>query len=322
MPRETASAHNDPVATVTATSQEEWEELCSRAFVPLRVTSGERSFLATMDHHVADSVSFTRVRAAVRTVGGEVSRTAALIEEDDVDMALFSLQLGGVTTVEQQGRRTTIDAAEGALYLADEPYRLGVPVTIDSLVVKAPMSLLGLDRTSLSDLTARTLSLRTFPALSLLRRVAGSHVAGRPVVTGASETARICLELLAGALRSAAGSPVPARSHESIRAAVRIRIAQGLADPHLDVHAVATAERLSARTVHAVFAEVDSSPAHEIRSLRMQRAQRLLNETNLPIAEIAISCGFEEPTSFTRAFRRWSGETPRSYRDSARSHDR
>jgi len=318
MPRETASAHNEVVATVTATSQEEWEELCSRAFVPLRITAGEPRFLATMDHRVADSVSFTRIRTTVRRAGGEVNRTSDLVQEDDLDMALFSLQLSGTTTVEQRGRLASIGAAQGALYLADEPYRLGVPMTIDSLVIKVPAPLLGLERSALASLGARTLSTRVFPTLGLLRRLAGSHLSGRPLVASASETARVCLELLTASLRSAAGAAEPARSHESIRAALRARISQRVSDPRLDVVTLAASEGVSVRTVHAVFAEDGSRPAQEIRMLRMHRAQQLLRETNLPIAEVSTACGFDEPTSFARAFRAWNDQSPRQYRDAAR----
>lgn len=306
------------MATVTATTQEEWEELCSRAFVPLKITAGEPHFVATMDHRVADSVSFTRIRTTVRRAGGEVNRTSDLVQEDDLDMALFSLQVSGTTTIEQGGRLASIGATQGALYLADEPYRLVVPVTIDSLVIKVPAPLLGLERSALAELGARTLSTRVLPPLGLLRRLVGSHLAGRPLVASASETARVCLELLTTSLRSAAGAPASARSHESIRAALRARIVRRVSDPGLDVRSLAASEGVSVRTVHAVFAEAGSSPAQEIRMLRMQRAQHLLRETNLPIAEISSSCGFEEPTSFTRAFRAWTDQSPRQYRDAHR----
>lgn len=319
MPRETAAAHNVVVAIVTATSQEEWERLCSRAFVPLRISTGEDRFVATMDHRAVGSASFTRIQSTVRGHGGEVVRTADLVDEDDVDTALFSLQLGGSNTVEQAGRLAVIDPSQGALYLADEPYRLGIPVTTDSLILKAPTGALGLDRQALSRLSARTLSVRSSPSLALLRRVMGSHLTDRPLVAAASEAARVSVELLGSALRSAAGAPVPARSREAVRAALRARIARGLADPGLDVPSLAEAEHVSPRTVHAVFAEVHSSPAHEIHMMRMQRATRLLRETNLPVADIAVGCGFGEPTSFTRAFRRTFDMTPRAYRDGSRS---
>lgn len=43
-------------------------------------------------------------------------------------------------------------------------------------------------------------------------------------------------------------------------------------------------------------------------------AQRLLRETDYNLAEIAFLTGFSEQSGFTRAFKRWAGQTPRSYR--------
>ncbi len=55
----------------------------------------------------------------------------------------------------------------------------------------------------------------------------------------------------------------------------------------------------------------------QVRDLaRSELASTLLSETNVPIAEIARRLGFEEPASFTVAFRRWSGRTPSQYRAS------
>lgn len=47
---------------------------------------------------------------------------------------------------------------------------------------------------------------------------------------------------------------------------------------------------------------------------RKDLAQRLLQETELCLAEIAFLTGFSEQSGFTRAFKRWAGQTPRSYR--------
>lgn len=47
---------------------------------------------------------------------------------------------------------------------------------------------------------------------------------------------------------------------------------------------------------------------------RKDAAQRLLRETEYSLAEIAFLTGFSEQSGFTRAFKRWAGQTPRSYR--------
>ena len=47
---------------------------------------------------------------------------------------------------------------------------------------------------------------------------------------------------------------------------------------------------------------------------RMQRAARLLGQTNLSIKEIAWAVGYEHTSSFSRAFERYFREAPRSFR--------
>ncbi len=52
----------------------------------------------------------------------------------------------------------------------------------------------------------------------------------------------------------------------------------------------------------------------ELIALKKRRASEDLIQSDQPIAEIATGLGFANPTSFTRAFRLWTGESPRQYR--------
>jgi AraC family transcriptional regulator len=56
------------------------------------------------------------------------------------------------------------------------------------------------------------------------------------------------------------------------------------------------------------------SPINYITRQRMERAKRLLAETELPIAEIALKAGFSSQSHFTTSFRRLAGLTPSSFR--------
>ncbi|KYK47469.1 hypothetical protein A1D31_30825 [Bradyrhizobium liaoningense] len=49
---------------------------------------------------------------------------------------------------------------------------------------------------------------------------------------------------------------------------------------------------------------------------RMMLAQRLLNDPNLSISEIALEVGYATPSAFAATFRRIVGTTPRSFRRS------
>ena len=43
-------------------------------------------------------------------------------------------------------------------------------------------------------------------------------------------------------------------------------------------------------------------------------AKQLLRASDCTLAEVAFLTGFADQSSFGRAFKRWSGQTPRSYR--------
>ena len=51
-----------------------------------------------------------------------------------------------------------------------------------------------------------------------------------------------------------------------------------------------------------------------IRDLKKQQAIEALLQTDSPIGEIATALQFSSPTSFTRAFKTWTGVSPREYR--------
>jgi AraC-like DNA-binding protein len=55
-------------------------------------------------------------------------------------------------------------------------------------------------------------------------------------------------------------------------------------------------------------------PLRALRRIRLDRAGRMLVETSLPITDIAWQCGFDDPLSFSTAFRRELGVSPRDYR--------
>ncbi len=56
------------------------------------------------------------------------------------------------------------------------------------------------------------------------------------------------------------------------------------------------------------------TPTNYIIERRLERAKKLMQETDLPIADIALRSGFSSQSHFTTSFRRFVGITPRSFR--------
>ena len=61
--------------------------------------------------------------------------------------------------------------------------------------------------------------------------------------------------------------------------------------------------------------ELGRSPMQHLTSLRIERAQQLLDTTQDKIEAIAEQVGFENAPVFSRAFKRWVGQSPKRYRE-------
>ncbi|MES1202714.1 MAG: AraC family transcriptional regulator [Pseudomonadota bacterium] len=60
-------------------------------------------------------------------------------------------------------------------------------------------------------------------------------------------------------------------------------------------------------------ASAGAPPHQHLMGMRVERAKRML-QCKMPIAEIAIDCGFAHQEHLTRVFRRFTGATPAKYR--------
>jgi PAS domain S-box-containing protein len=58
------------------------------------------------------------------------------------------------------------------------------------------------------------------------------------------------------------------------------------------------------------------SPLKYQKKLRIERAQQLLRDSELSVAEIAQACGYSDQSAFTRSFTSSLGRSPRAYRQS------
>ena len=66
---------------------------------------------------------------------------------------------------------------------------------------------------------------------------------------------------------------------------------------------------------HKLFQEhVNCTPLQYITNLRMERARQLLVLTDMPVAEVAFDCGYEDSSYFIRLFAKKTGITPREFR--------
>lgn len=85
-------------------------------------------------------------------------------------------------------------------------------------------------------------------------------------------------------------------------------------DAGLSLGATAVRLRMSPRTLVRRLGRRNASYRELLDAHRRARAAELLAQAQLSVAEIADRLGYDEPTNFSRACRRWFGVSPRSYR--------
>jgi AraC family transcriptional regulator len=103
----------------------------------------------------------------------------------------------------------------------------------------------------------------------------------------------------------------------------RLRKALGLIDQHLETEEEGrvglrfVAKQVGMSYFHfsrAFKQSLGMTPTNYIAERRIERAKKLMQETALPISEIALRSGFASQSHFTTSFRRLAGVTPRSFR--------
>jgi AraC-like DNA-binding protein len=74
---------------------------------------------------------------------------------------------------------------------------------------------------------------------------------------------------------------------------------------------------VSTRTLRRRLEEAGSSYRQLLDEARFRDAKQLLAASDLDLKTIAERLQFTDPANFTRAFRRWAGQTPSAYREAA-----
>jgi len=87
------------------------------------------------------------------------------------------------------------------------------------------------------------------------------------------------------------------------------------AQPHLSIKELLAHETHSRRTLERRFERhMDHSLHDEIVSMRMERAQRLLRKTPLPVTHVAAQSGYANYKVFAGVFRKHTGMSAMEYR--------
>jgi len=84
---------------------------------------------------------------------------------------------------------------------------------------------------------------------------------------------------------------------------------------HITLSDISKAAALSPSHFHNVFKATNKlTPTEYLIRLRVSMAKNLLRNSDMPLSEIAIRCGFDSQSYFNYVFKRETGTTPKKYR--------
>jgi AraC-like DNA-binding protein len=94
--------------------------------------------------------------------------------------------------------------------------------------------------------------------------------------------------------------------------AVSLAIERRLPDGPPRLELVASDLALTPRALRGRLEQEATTFLRVVEETRQRLAETMVTDSSLSLAEIAFRLGFSEPSAFHRAYRRWTGRTPRS----------
>lgn len=254
------------------------------------------------------------VLSNVKATGHEVEYQGK-VERDESALKIYYIS-SGTAVIRQDGREQTLEAGQLGVHDSMRPYQVWTETGFDSLIMALPRTRLTSLGTGYGDLSAIRFTNEGIGSVVLPYLQGLSD--GLPQLLGpqGAPIARSTIDLLTTLFASEVGKAEPTPEQE--RAQQRERIERWIED-HLDddvsPKAIAAAHFMSVRSLHALFAEANTTVGTVVRNLRFVRAKDfLLLQPQMPVAEVGRRAGFADPSHFTRVFRTVSGMTPTEFR--------
>lgn len=119
---------------------------------------------------------------------------------------------------------------------------------------------------------------------------------------------------LAGVFDRLLAQELAAIDRHDVVAACRAQLFERLADGDVSAASMARHLHTTPRTLQRRLAAADTSFAQLLDDVRREAALALIDDARHSITDITFVLGFAEPSSFTRAFKRWTGMSPSEHR--------
>ncbi len=310
-----ASVHVDTSGLDSREGRDAWASALESTYceMDLDLRGSHTKFTAELVGRPFGDLYVSTVRADPHTV----IRTPAMIADSESDF-LLCLVMRGHGHLEQDGRTTDLRHGSFALLDPSRPFTYASPDQFEQLVVRTPRRLLA------SRLPAHIVDAVTAHGVSagegagrvvshLLQEIATLDDAVAPGTAASLSASTMDMLITALADGSALRGPTELAHLQDLRRAQQLLISR-LHDPDCSVSDAARDLGMSVRHLQKLFRQTGATPVNWLYSARLDRARRLLLESEVTVGDLAGTVGFRDVSHFSRTFRQRFGASPGVYR--------
>ncbi len=296
----------------------QWERAAARCCVPLAVSHERNTFFSgCIESGAIADLYVSRIIAGKHVA----EHDSAAVGNTDGDYILAGLQLRGAAELIQDDRRALVKHHDFVFFDSRRPFRWVLSEPFDQIVLRFPMSLV-----------AHRLPLRaSFVACTIPGAEGTGMLVAQHLMTLCAERDRLARSPIAPQIASTAADLFGALVAESMQVRpgprtnlhsmhlqhLRQFISNNLRHPDLSAETIASALGMSARYLHRLVQQEETTIGRMILIARLERCAQWLSlkcYDHCSIDQIAGTWGFASAAHFSRAFRAHYTKTPREYR--------
>jgi len=242
---------------------------------------------------------------------------------------LASFIIEGHGTISQNGASLPVETGDIIFRTTALPSEVRMLTDSRLVVIKGSLlNLLGMHLQDISQFTAQRAA-STLPMVRTAHHCLGHVFFEQPDAvspTSSMFAEQALISLLAAIYTSQALEQLPTTERGPIESwqAITSYVDTHITDNDLSVAAVARALRASSRWVHRLFQMRGIQYGQYVRERRLQLARSALEDpcrAHVPVKDIALSCGFQDASHFSRCFQQRFGSPPNKYRAAALALD-
>lgn len=285
-----------------------WLDYVCKTYVPVEISNDGARFDASAAGLDLGNTRLTQVTSSPV----EYARTRRTIRQSDGGEYLLTLLTEGALEIEQGGRSARIGAGDLCLFDTAQTYRLRFSTAYEAIHLKIARQEFD-QRLPM----AETISAMRVAAEGRYARLAATMLRSTmELVSDAPprQLAATLLDLVALAFDESFGELTRDNSrYARIVARAQEVISDRLFDTAFDLSSVPREIGVSARTMGRAFAQLEMTPSKWMWSKRLDAARGMIrNNPGLSVSEVAMTCGFNDFSHFSRAFKARFGATPSS----------